>query len=157
MSHVLEDLRRVFPKKSLLLQTYMLGCFYLIHQQLNVDEKKKEKQYMPIWRSKLIENQHQRHLKQFQLKILIDQQIPLKPQQTKLSGLMEFRTPQFVGFQNMNQSNQTLQVHSLQIDSKHIQNFSLDDLSTIQSEFIPDLQVDLQVKKSVDMTQSCIF
>ncbi|CAK76969.1 unnamed protein product (macronuclear) [Paramecium tetraurelia] len=157
MPHVLEDLRRVFPKKSLLLQTYMLGCFYLIHQQLNCDEKKKEKQTMPIWRSKLIENQHQRHLKQFQLKILIDQQIPLKPQLKSSYGLMEFRTPQFVGFPNLEQPNSTSQVHTLQIDSKQIQNFSLDDLSTIESEFVPDLKTDLQIQKSVDMTQSCIF
>ncbi|CAD8174864.1 unnamed protein product [Paramecium octaurelia] len=157
MPHVLEDLRRVFPKKSFLLQTYMLGCFYLIHQQLNVDEKKKEKQTMPIWRSKLIENQHQRHLKQFQLKILIDQQIPLKPRHKSSYGLMEFRTPQFVEFPNLKSPNTTSQVHTLQIDSKQIQNFSLDDLSTIESEFVPDLKTDLQVQKSVDMTQSCIF
>ncbi|CAD8091869.1 unnamed protein product [Paramecium sonneborni] len=157
MSHVLEDLRRIFPKKSFLLQTYMLGCFYLIHQQLNVDEKKKEKQNTRVLRSIVIENQHQRHLKQFQLKILIDQQLPLKPQSRMSYGLMEFRTPQFVDFQNLNQPNSTSQVHSLQIDSKQIQNFSLDDLSTIESEFIPDLKTDLQVQKSVEMTQSCIF
>ncbi|CAD8068907.1 unnamed protein product [Paramecium primaurelia] len=157
MPHVLEDLRRIFPKKSFLLQTYMLGCFYLINQQLNFDEKKKEKQIMPIWRLKLIENQHKRHLRQFQLKILIDQQIPPKPQHKMSYGLMEFRTSQFVEFPNLNKLDSTSQVHTLQIDSKQIQNFSLDDLSTIESEFIPDIKTDLQIQKSVDMTQSCIF
>ncbi|CAK85858.1 unnamed protein product (macronuclear) [Paramecium tetraurelia] len=38
---LIRKLREVFPRKSVLLKTYMLGCFYLFYQTIKTDNKKK--------------------------------------------------------------------------------------------------------------------
>ncbi|CAD8099244.1 unnamed protein product [Paramecium sonneborni] len=154
MSCVLEDLGRVFPKKSVLLKTYMLGCFYLFYQTIKPEEKKKDKQKITDLRPNVIRNQSQRNL--YQMKTMHDQQKQIKKQQNTCYGLMELRTSIFCP-QEQKLSNSTFQVHILEIHSKKFQNFCLDDLSTIESEFIPDLKFDLQNHSPVDMTQSCMF
>ncbi|CAD8183105.1 unnamed protein product [Paramecium pentaurelia] len=154
MSCQLEDLGRVFPRKSVLLKTYMLGCFYLFYQTIKPDEKKKEKQRISELRPNILRNHCQRNL--FQMTCRNDQQMQIKQQQKTSYGLMEFRTSLFPA-QDQKLNNSTSQVHILQIHSKKLQYFCLDDLSTIESEFIPDLKLDLQTHSTVDMTQSCMF
>ncbi|CAD8068317.1 unnamed protein product [Paramecium primaurelia] len=161
MSYALEDLGRVFPKKSVLLKTYMLGCFYLFYQTIKPEEQKKEKKRIAELRPNILRNQsqqcqqYQRNL--YQMNVIKDQKKQLKEQQNTSYGLMEFRTSIFSAQDLKQLNNSTSQVHVLQIHSKKYQIFCLDDLSTIESEFIPDLKFDLQTRSPVDMTQSCIF
>ncbi|CAD8181008.1 unnamed protein product [Paramecium octaurelia] len=150
----LENLGRVFPKKSVLLKTYMLGCFYLFYQTINPDEKRKEKLRISELRPIILRNQSQRNL--FQINYRSEKQMEIKKYQQMSYGLIEFRTS-LLPAEDQQQSNSTSQVHILQIHSKKLQNFCLDDLSTIESESIPDVKFELQTHSPVDMTQSCMF
>ncbi|CAD8165743.1 unnamed protein product [Paramecium octaurelia] len=162
MSCALEDLGRVFPRKSVLLKTYMLGCFYLFYQTIKPEEKKKEKNKITELRPNIFRNQshqcQQYQRNSFQMKAISDQKKKqINQSQNTSYGLMEFRSSIFSAQDYKKLNNSTCQVHILQIHSKKYQYFSLDDLSTTESEFIPDLKVDLQTNSTVDMTQSCIF
>lgn len=59
MSCALEDLGRVFPKKSVLLKTYMLGCFYLFYQTIKPEEKRMENKKISELRPNIMRNQSQ--------------------------------------------------------------------------------------------------